>query len=1261
MKKSTRASLVPSRSILKQSNTNLEDNHTVTGVFNFTDSKRKIMNRRVSFAPEAFVRIFPGESKVDEELEKSPVKKPKKSVSLGSPQRSPSKLDSPASRTRSQNPTRLNLPTIADAARSPSRTPISMNRSPENTNEATSGPGTPAKSPVRKTSSGPRRGRQSQTPSPVRRSPRLMAKTATNEDSPSPVRPINNESNNDTRNDNTGANSDMEMDTNHSMTLDKIPSLGPPTNNLEKLKKNDDGFLISFDSPPAAPPRDNTSSIGSVFADKLRKISFTGLFGTKTNHEPPRSPLIPFRTIQNEQGEDNMQEEETMQLTEIFSSRSSNNSDDAPKDSSRQEETMEITVANPVATNEETMAFTVANLQKGNAEETMEFTVANPRKGAANEETMEFTVANPRSHEAEETMEFTNVAGRRRADTEETMELTVANLTPAEAEETMEFTVANPAKNGVDTEETMELTKYHSASNKEQADGETMELTSYQRNKSVVPPEHDDGETMEFTKLVSAVQKDDSGDGETMEFTKLVTTAQNESNTDGETMEFTKVTNSFREPANEVSDMDITTTYTRSPIRPENEEPQQVMSETDSHVDMEMTTGMKQISLEDNGKATSVQDGEGSDKLSQEAETPKTVYGKDATTPGPSSISNGHVLRPLTPIVEQEEEEEEEESMEMTNNGPTERVIDKSLKRPYSPQKHETTPHKRSRPSYPAPVRSLTPPQQLQPFKSEVVQRSPSQKLQSQLNMLTPRKITRQSPVKPIQPTFSTSIRPEAMVSYTPLKAVKASDPPIVPGTSSPSPLKAKSQLGNDDQFENISLQEFLKLISIEFMDGFLTSTRGHSSFGLTSEPTEDPTLLDYVLATQKIPMLELYDFSCREMRNNVRDTKELFTQLESETLEENPILFREYLEASADTKQIMNAQFKLIKSYARQQAKGVWYDWRSQLTNGVHEAMKRNLKDLQDDLSLLKTRKTHIEQAHAEVKDKYTKTRQKLEALRKRRDELKNCDRESIINSQTRLASQKKELSDVKMEHEVKVEDLRAKRAKIEELMQQKRFLQEKIQDAEKVRQANRQIETAELVAMTTRFDALAESFNWSKLAVTSETTFKFVLYGTLVVDIELKESRLTTKLIDRSKLDYCLSFFQKSLHKELDTLPSLHDRVMLLQRLWANATALNDELHLLQIKHMTTIASTEESLLVKIRLLTMNNEKITVSIKLQGSALAKYPNMDGTVSISFGYGCTNDEGLQKSVSEKFLSLLHSSGISGISSQCLDCIKVGI
>jgi hypothetical protein len=57
----SRTSLVPGRSILKQT-LNFDENHTVIGIMNMAQNadlakaSKKILNRRVSFAPEAFVR-----------------------------------------------------------------------------------------------------------------------------------------------------------------------------------------------------------------------------------------------------------------------------------------------------------------------------------------------------------------------------------------------------------------------------------------------------------------------------------------------------------------------------------------------------------------------------------------------------------------------------------------------------------------------------------------------------------------------------------------------------------------------------------------------------------------------------------------------------------------------------------------------------------------------------------------------------------------------------------------------------------------------------------------------------------------------------------------------------------------------------------------------------------------------------------------------------------------------------------------------------
>jgi hypothetical protein len=38
-----------------------------------------------------------------------------------------------------------------------------------------------------------------------------------------------------------------------------------------------------------------------------------------------------------------------------------------------------------------------------------------------------------------------------------------------------------------------------------------------------------------------------------------------------------------------------------------------------------------------------------------------------------------------------------------------------------------------------------------------------------------------------------------------------------------------------------------------------------------------------------------------------------------------------------------MDSQFKLVKTWARHSAKGVWYNWRDQLLGGVMQTLQKN------------------------------------------------------------------------------------------------------------------------------------------------------------------------------------------------------------------------------------------------------------------------------------------------------------------------------
>lgn len=93
---------------------------------------------------------------------------------------------------------------------------------------------------------------------------------------------------------------------------------------------------------------------------------------------------------------------------------------------------------------------------------------------------------------------------------------------------------------------------------------------------------------------------------------------------------------------------------------------------------------------------------------------------------------------------------------------------------------------------------------------------------------------------------------------------------------------------------------------------------------------------------------------SCQNASKYISEGKAMIEGIEQDTLEDPPLLFREYVGAPPELKRIMDSQFKLLKSWARFKAKGGWYSWRDQLLGGVMPTLIKNAEGLRKVYLLL-------------------------------------------------------------------------------------------------------------------------------------------------------------------------------------------------------------------------------------------------------------------------------------------------------------------
>ncbi|KAJ8141378.1 hypothetical protein OY671_005444, partial [Metschnikowia pulcherrima] len=169
---------------------------------------------------------------------------------------------------------------------------------------------------------------------------------------------------------------------------------------------------------------------------------------------------------------------------------------------------------------------------------------------------------------------------------------------------------------------------------------------------------------------------------------------------------------------------------------------------------------------------------------------------------------------------------------------------------------------------------------------------------------------------------------------------------------------KSEEIVYNDDwSVPEISLPGFLEEIGIKFYDDLEIATDvaaryQQSSFSGAAEYPKEA----YYTANIRLPLLEVYELSCKELAAKIEQGKRLFDEVKERSSQSNPPLFKQYLSASPFEQTAMRAKFHLMKEYTKQQAKEVWYEWRKKLISNILQVYQNNLEVLENDKLILES-----------------------------------------------------------------------------------------------------------------------------------------------------------------------------------------------------------------------------------------------------------------------------------------------------------------
>ncbi|KAL4793181.1 hypothetical protein BDV19DRAFT_232040 [Aspergillus venezuelensis] len=295
-----------------------------------------------------------------------------------------------------------------------------------------------------------------------------------------------------------------------------------------------------------------------------------------------------------------------------------------------------------------------------------------------------------------------------------------------------------------------------------------------------------------------------------------------------------------------------------------------------------------------------------------------------------------------------------------------------------------------------------------------------------------------------------------------------------------------------EPEVEPIQLQDFLNMTNIHFME-LTTTKRRHTTapdsinrrtarLSLEGDGMSASNFDDCVAAGFcTVPMLELYQHSCRELKSYISEGRQIIRSIETETYADNPPLFREYITAAPDIRLLMDNQFRNVKTHTRLLSKATWYEWRMKLLEGLKEGLDRHMEEMKGDDEILSKHEKLLNDAVPALATKHSSLEQEATNLQRLADELENCDQDELWNARGKLADVEEEIASKKKFLEELQAEVQDKTDTIEAGAELKAEFTAQIQEAERVKEECRGWSAKEIRELKESVHRIEQQTGWS------------------------------------------------------------------------------------------------------------------------------------------------------------------------------------
>ena len=309
---------------------------------------------------------------------------------------------------------------------------------------------------------------------------------------------------------------------------------------------------------------------------------------------------------------------------------------------------------------------------------------------------------------------------------------------------------------------------------------------------------------------------------------------------------------------------------------------------------------------------------------------------------------------------------------------------------------------------------------------------------------------------------------------------------------------------------ERISLQAFLNMTNIHFIE-LSTTKRRHTIAPQPARPSQEneqqQSSLEACLtaAATTLPLLELYQHATRELKQYISTGRKIIRSIEVETLNEQPQLFREYVDARPDVKVVMDNQFRNGKTNARLQSKEGWYAWRRQLVDGLRGGLEGIKRGMEEDDAQLAEQEVVLGNTVPELVAQHAELEQQLHGLEQRVAEYDSMDHEALVQSRGRLQSVDEDLAVSSAQLEQLQQQMQDKTETLATASELKDEMLEQIAEAERVHEECRGWSEQDVSKLKRRVEIIEKESGWKLLSAEEDEETEFGVAITMSYQDEL------------------------------------------------------------------------------------------------------------------------------------------------------------